>query len=40
VHIAVDALGHLLAVHVMPADERGRAHMYKLREDGSLQMLQ
>jgi len=30
VHIAVDALGHLLAVHVIPADEQERAQVAEL----------
>ncbi|EFF49567.1 transposase IS4 family protein [Xanthomonas citri pv. aurantifolii str. ICPB 10535] len=33
VHMAVDTLGHLLAVHVTPADEQGRARVQKLCED-------
>jgi len=30
VHIAVDTLGHLLAVHVTPADEQERAQVAEL----------
>jgi transposase len=33
VHMAVDTLGHLLAVHVTPADEQERAQVHKLCED-------
>ena len=31
--MAVDTLGHLLAVHVTPADERERAQVQRLSED-------
>ena len=30
VHLAVDTLGHLLALHVSPADEQDRAHVAQL----------
>jgi hypothetical protein len=30
VHLAVDTTGHLLALHVSPADERDRAHVAAL----------
>ena len=30
VHVAVDTLGHLLALHVTPADEQDRAQVSKL----------
>jgi transposase len=30
VHLAVDTLGHLLALHVSPADEQDRAHVEQL----------
>ncbi|MCZ8092230.1 MAG: IS5 family transposase [Acidovorax sp.] len=33
VHMAVDTLGHLLAVHVTPADEQERAQVQRLCED-------
>ncbi|WCN00216.1 IS5 family transposase [Acidovorax sp. GBBC 1281] len=33
VHMAVDTLGHLLAVHVTPADEQERAQVHQLCED-------
>ena len=33
VHMAVDTLGHLLAVHVTPADEQERAQVHRLCED-------
>ena len=33
VHMAVDTLGHLLAVHVTPADEQERAQVQRLFED-------
>jgi hypothetical protein len=32
VHVAVDTLGHLLALHVTPADEQDRAQMEELAE--------
>ena len=32
VHMAVDTLGHLLAVHVTPADEKERAQVQRLCE--------
>lgn len=32
VHMAVDTLGHLLAVHITPADEQERAQVHKLCE--------
>jgi transposase len=32
VHMAVDTLGHLLAVHVTPANEQEHAHVFKLCE--------
>ena len=32
VHIAVDTLGHLLALHVTPADEQERAQVHELAE--------
>jgi len=32
-HMAVDTLGHLLALHVTAADEQDRAHVAKLAED-------
>jgi transposase len=32
VHIAVDTLGHLLALHVTPANEQDRAHVEQLAE--------
>ena len=33
VHLAVDPLGHLLALHVSPADEQDRAHVAQLAVD-------
>jgi transposase len=33
VHLAVDTLGHLLAIHVTPANEQDRAQVSKLCED-------
>src|SRR4051794_36636418 len=33
VHMAVDTLGHLLALHVTPADEQDRARVGKLAKD-------
>lgn len=33
VHMAVDTLGHLLSLHVTPADEQDRAQVGKLAED-------
>lgn len=33
VHAAVDTLGHLLALHVAPADEQDRAHVKPLARD-------
>jgi transposase len=33
VHAAVDTLGHLLALHLTPADEQDRAQVGKLAED-------
>ena len=33
VHMAVDTLGHLLALHVTPADEQDRAQVGKLAEE-------
>lgn len=33
VHLAVDTLGHLLALHVSPADEQDRAHVARLATD-------
>lgn len=35
VHMAVDTLGHLLAVHVTPADEQERAQVQRLCEEYS-----
>jgi transposase len=32
IHIAVDILGHLLALHVMPANEQERSRVYGLAE--------
>lgn len=32
VHMAVDTLGHLLALHVAPADEQDRAHVAQLAQ--------
>jgi transposase len=32
VHLAVDTLGHLLALHVSPADEQDRTHVEKLAQ--------
>lgn len=39
VHMAVDTLGHLLAVHVTPADEQERAQVQRLCEDATFDLV-